>query len=267
MIEEHFPSIEKDTEKFIRDKYHKREKKIDEDELLIKSKDTLFQASFLLNSCNIDSVIAGVMRTTSDVIKAGLMTVGLAKECSTLSGSFIMTKSLKDKEALYIFADCGVTIQPSAAQLSEIAWQSVRTLNSLACQQSPKVAFLSFSTKGSAKHPSAEKMIEANKIFSQKYPTVISDGELQFDASIDEMICRRKAPHSKLKGEANIFIFPNLDAANIAYKITQRLANFEAYGPILQGMAKPFSDLSRGASIKDVVISTYINICRGVVDI
>jgi phosphotransacetylase len=165
-------------------------------------------------------------------------------------------------ESVYLYADCGVVIAPTDRQLLDIAETSVATWRRLVPDVPPVVAFLSFSTVGSAKHEHQERMAEAAAAFKARCPDVESDGELQFDAAFDREIGAKKAPGSAVPGRANCFIFPTLDAGNIAYKITQRLAGFEAYGPILQGLAKPFSDLSRGSTDADILASAYVNLIR-----
>lgn len=220
----------------------------------------LNDAARLVKSGTYDAVLAGNVATTAEVIRAGLGHLGLAPGVRTVSGSFVMHKPFG---ATYLFADCGVVIAPSVQQLVDIASESVRTWQLVAPDVPAKVAFLSYSTKGSAKHESQAKMAEAFALFREKRPDILSDGELQFDAAIDAAIAQKKAPGSPLAGEANCFIFPSLEAGNIAYKLTQRLAGFDAYGPILQGLAGAFSDLSRGSTVQDIIISAYINILRG----
>ena len=261
-VDEEFLDLQQLTYESLEEIYHRKKKHISCDELKQKSFDPLYQAGTLLHRSKIDAALAGAVRTTADVIRAALPTVGLSPNCSTVSGSFIMTKQTQSSETFFIFTDCGVLIDPSDTQLAEMAWESVKIWQSLNMPDEPKVAFLSFSTRGSADHPSCAKMISANKMFQKSYPRVISDGELQFDAAVDLDVCMRKAPGSRLAGDANILVFPNLDAGNLAYKIAQRLGGFCAYGPILQGLARPYSDLSRGASVKDIVVSSYINVCR-----
>lgn len=214
-------------------------------------------AAELLSKGGVDAVVAGNRSTTAQVIRAGISGVGLAAGVRTVSGSFIMNK---DGEAVYLYADCGVVIAPTEKQLIDIAAESVKTWSSLFPEIEPVVAFLSFSSRGSATHEAQEKMAAAAATFRALYPEIISDGELQFDAAIDADIGRSKAPGSLVPGRANCFIFPDLNAGNIAYKITQRLAGFQAYGPILQGLAKPFCDLSRGSTIEDIMASCYINL-------
>lgn len=222
--------------------------------------DRLAHGAALLAEGRLDAVLAGNVATTAEVIRAGIGGLGLAAGVRTVSGAFIMNLPGK---ALYLFADCGVVIAPTVRQLVDIAAESVKTWRQLVPAVPPVVAFLSFSTKGSASHDAQAKIAEASALFRAQHPTVAADGELQFDSAVDPATCHRKAPDSPVAGRANCFIFPDLDAGNIAYKIAQRLGGFEAYGPILQGLAKPFSDLSRGATEADIAASAYINLLKG----
>lgn len=156
------------------------------------------------------------------------------------------------------YADCGVLPEPTAEQLSEIAFTTAQNFKNVT-EGEPRVAFLSFSTKGSAAHPSVVKMQQAFEIFKKNAPDIIADGELQFDAAFMPQVSARKAPGSPLKGEANVFIFPDLNAGNIAYKITERLAGAQAIGPIVQGLRRPYCDLSRGCCANDIVDVTAIS--------
>ena len=219
----------------------------------------LNQAAAMVKTKALDAVLAGNISTTADVIRAGLGQLGLAPGVKTVSGSFVMHKP---HGPTYVFADCGVVIAPTVPQLVDIATESVRTWELLMPDTPAKVAFLSYSTKGSAKHETQARIAEAAALFKQRRPDVLSDGELQFDAAIDQEIAAKKAPGSSIGGEANCFIFPSLEAGNIACKITQRLGGFDAYGPILQGLAGAYSDLSRGSTVQDIVLSAYINILR-----
>jgi len=225
----------------------------------------LYVAGALLDGGEVDCAVAGCVATTAEVIRAAISTVGLAPGIRTVSGSFIMDRAQdcdsEQKSETYIYADCGVVIEPTPQQLSDIALASCETLRKIT-GQTPVVAFLSFSTKCSAQHPAAQKVIDAANLFKKRAPEIDSDGELQFDAAFIKDVGQRKAPDSLVPGRANCFVFPDLDAGNIAYKITQRLGGFAAYGPILQGVGKPFSDLSRGASAEDIAISALINILR-----
>ncbi len=226
-------------------------------------------AAELLHDGKLDAVIAGNVATTAEVIRAGISGVGLASGVRTVSGAFIMHKPanigvrhVPDPNITYLYADCGVVIAPTVRQLGDIAIESVKTWKRLFPTVEPVLAFLSFSTKGSAQHEAQARVAEATALFKAQHPQVKADGELQFDAAFDAEIGRKKAPDSPVPGKANCFIFPDLGAGNIAYKITQRLAGFEAYGPILQGLGKPFSDLSRGATVSDILASSYVNLLR-----
>ena len=193
-----------------------------------------------------DGMVSGATHSTAATVRPALQLIHTAAGMSRVSGSFIMERA-KEK---YIFADCAINIDPDSETLAEIAYQSVQTARMIDID--PKVAFLSFSTNGSAKGEMVTKVKEAATIFHQQHPEIVSDGELQFDAAFVPDVAASKAPASALKGQANIFIFPELQSGNISYKITQRLANFTAIGPILQGLQKPVNDLSRGANTQDI---------------
>lgn len=196
-----------------------------------------------------DAAVAGSIATTGQVIKSGLTGIGVHPDSKIISSIFLM--EMPDGRS-FTYADCGVVPYPDSEQLSAIAIDSAKT-HSVLTGEEPRIAFLSFSTKGSAKHEMVDHVIEAFEIAKQKMPNLKMDGELQFDAAFVPEVAKRKAPESVLKGDANVFIFPNLDAANIGYKITERLAGATATGPILQGLARPFMDLSRGCTWEDIV--------------
>jgi len=224
----------------------------------------LYYGGMMVHLGEADGMVAGAYNTTANVVRASLQTIGLAEGISSVSSSFAMIlpeyRGVKGKG--FIFADAGVIPDPTPAQLVDIAIASSRTFKTL-FKQEPKIAMLSFSTKSSASHPMVDKMIEATKLAKEKAPHLLIDGELQVDAAIVPEVAERKAPDSPLKGEANVLIFPDLDAGNIAYKIVQRMANAKAYGPLLQGLAKPACDLSRGCGIDDIVLVTAIVLILG----
>ena len=193
-----------------------------------------------------DGMVSGAAHSTAATVRPALQLIHTATGMNRVSGSFIMERA----QEKYIFADCAINIDPDSETLAEIAYQSVQTAQMIDID--PKVAFLSFSTNGSAKGEMVTKVKEAATIFHQQHPEIVSDGELQFDAAFVPDVAASKAPASALKGQANIFIFPELQSGNISYKITQRLANFTAIGPILQGLQKPVNDLSRGANTQDI---------------
>lgn len=232
-----------------------------EEQLVQVECDPLFQAGWLLSQDSTACVIAGAVATTAQVIRAALGTVGLAPGIKTVSGGFFMERALDGKRESFYYADSGVVIEPTSEQLVDIAASSCETWRRI-MSAPPVVAFLSFSTRGSAAHPAADKVINATKLFQEKYPAIEADGELQFDAAYVKSIGDRKAPGSKVPGRANVFVFPDLNSGNISYKITQRLGGFDAYGPILQGLKQPYSDLSRGASASDIATSSMINLLR-----
>jgi len=218
-------------------------------ELKERASEPLHYAGLLTAAGITNGVVAGSIATTASVIRAAIVTVGLDPASSIVSSIFLM--ELKDGRVL-TYADCGVVPYPDSDQLATIAIDAGKTHKKLTGTV-PKIALLSFSTKGSASHERVELIREACKIAKSKEPGIILDGELQFDASFVPEVAEKKAPGSPLKGNANVFIFPNLDAANIAYKITERLAGAKATGPILQGLSKPYMDLSRGCSWWDIV--------------
>ncbi len=208
----------------------------------------LFWAGMALTARYAAGCVAGSLSATGDVLRAGISTVGLASGIRTVSSWFLMIM----EDRLMAYADCGVLPYPTDEQLSDIAYSTSLNFTKVTGEE-PKVAFLSFSTHGSAKHESVKKVQNAYSIFSKKYPHIIADGELQADAALIPAIAQRKAPDSPISGDANILVFPNLDAGNIAYKLTERLAGAIAIGPLVQGLAKPYCDLSRGCSVQDIV--------------
>lgn len=202
-----------------------------------------------------DGLVAGASTSTSDVIRAAIRMVGVKPSSKWVSSIFFMVSPDGDKA--FTFSDCGVIPEPTSEQLVSIA-KDASEFHELLANETPKIAFLSFSTKGSADHYRVKRVTDAVKIFSNKHGSICHDGELQFDTAVDEIIASRKAPDSPLGGNANVMIFPNLDAGNIAYKITERLAGYSAWGPLLQGLNKPVHDLSRGCSVDDMILVTAI---------
>ncbi|MBI5700714.1 phosphate acetyltransferase [Candidatus Saganbacteria bacterium] len=234
----------------------KREKKgmVYEKALEILTTNYLFFGAMLVDSGNADGMVSGAVHTTAGTMRALLQCVGVADGASIVSSFFAMISPKKEfgEEGLIFFADCAVNPNPTSEQLAQIAIQTSDSFSRLT-SKSPRVAMLSFSTKGSASHPDVAKVTNAVEIAKKMRPNLVVDGEMQLDAAIIPIIGNRKAPGSEVAGYANILIFPTLDAGNIGYKLTERLGGALALGPILQGAKKPINDLSRGCSVDDIV--------------
>ncbi len=220
----------------------------------------LYYAALMLRDGRVDLSVGGAVNTTGDVIRAAAQVLGMKENVDVISSSFFMV--VPDflgtgENKVLVFGDCAVVPNPTKEQLASIAYSCANMYKKVIGDE-PKVAMLSFSTKGSAAHEMVFKVREATQIAKERYSDLKIDGELQFDAAIIPEIAKRKAPDSEVAGEANVFIFPDLNAGNIGYKLVERLAKAKAIGPVMQGVAKPFMDLSRGCSWEDIVNVTSI---------
>lgn len=228
-------------------------------------RDPLVFAAMMVRRGHADGTLAGAIHTTTETVRVAIQVIGPAAGTEVISSFFLMglgTQRRGEAEAV-LFSDCGLVVDPDSAQLAEIALATARSYRAMT-GQTPRVGMLSFSTKGSARHHAVSKVSEATRLAKAQAPDLMIDGELQFDAAFLPDVATKKAPESAIAGRVNCFIFPNLDAGNIGYKIAQRLGGAMALGPVLQGLAKPANDLSRGCDADDVfhMIAVTVNQAR-----
>lgn len=257
------PATDARTPEYAKTLYElRKEKGMSEAEANTAIQNPLAFGAMITRTREVHAMVAGAANTTADVLRAALTIVRPAAGIKTVSSFFVMEFDTKSggPERRVIFADCAIIPRPSAEELAFIAYSSAKSCQTV-LGETPSVALLSFSTKGSAKHEEAERVAQAAKIVRERYPDIRADGELQFDAAIDPAVGSFKAPGSPVAGTANVFVFPDLAAGNIGYKIAQRIGGAKAYGPFIQGLAYPVSDLSRGCNADDVVATTAVMLC------
>ncbi|MDR2072872.1 MAG: phosphate acetyltransferase [Spirochaetaceae bacterium] len=258
------PSGSSQIGKYAAELYELRKHKgMTEEQALIDMTDPLRWGAMMVHLDDADAMIAGAENTTGDVLRAGLTIIGTVKGLKTASSCFVMTgmDNSWGKEGSLIFSDCAVVPDPTAEQLADIAESAAQSCREFLGAK-PVVALMSFSTKGSAKHDDVSKVQRAVEILKNKNPGFLFDGELQADAALVPSVTDKKAPGSPVKGKVNTLVFPDLGAGNIGYKLVQRLGKVNAFGPFLQGFAKPISDLSRGASVEDIVVTCAVTLSR-----
>ncbi|MCM8812611.1 MAG: phosphate acetyltransferase [Candidatus Omnitrophica bacterium] len=232
----------------------RKHKGITPEEARRQMENLVFFGAMMVSRGAADGFVAGARTTTADVAKAAIFCIGFGEKVKTISSAFLVNvpDCRYGKEGVFVFADCGVIPDPSPVQLANIA-QSAAELFQFLVEDTPRVALLSFSTKGSAQHEMIDKVVRAREIIAEKYPGLVADGELQFDAAIVPEVAKIKCPDSPVGGRANVLVFPELNAGNIGYKMAQRLAKAGVVGPMMMGVKKPCSDLSRGCTVDEVV--------------
>ena len=237
----------------------RRKGKVNEEEARKILKDVNFFGTMLTYMDKVDGMVSGAVHSTADTVRPALQIVQTRPGVPRASGDCLMLRG----ETRYLFADCAINIELDAEGLAGVAVESARMAKMFGID--PKVAMLSLSTKGSAKHDLITKVQDATRMAKELAPDMVIDGELQFDAAVSETVAKQKAPGSEVAGFANVFIFPSVDAGNIGYKIAQRLGGFEALGPIIQGLNKPITDLSRGCNEEDVYKLSIITACQSLI--
>ncbi|MCL1837203.1 MAG: phosphate acetyltransferase [Treponema sp.] len=259
-----YPQGDAKLTKYAQEYYELRKHKgMTEEQARMEMADALHWAAMMVRMGDADAMVAGAENTTGDVLRSGLSIIGTVPGLKVASSCFVMS-GLDPKwgaNGTFIFSDCAVVPDPTDEQLADIAESAAQSCREF-LDVDPVVALLSFSTKGSAKHEAVSKVQSALEILKSRKPNFLFDGELQADAALVPSVLDAKAPGSPIRGKVNTLVFPGLASGNISYKMVQRLANAEAFGPFLQGFAKPISDLSRGASVDDIVITCAVTLSR-----
>ena len=260
------PATSEKTEEYIQLLFQLRQKKGMTLEVARKTvlENPLYFGCLIIKSGDADGQISGALSTTGDTLRPALQIIKCAPGISCVSGAMLLITQtpLYGEEGVLVMGDIAVTPMPDAAQLAQIAVCTAQTAKSVAGFEDPRVAMLSFSTKGSAKHEVVDKVVEATRLAKELEPSLKIDGELQADAALVPSVGAKKAPGSEIAGKANVLIAPNLEVGNIGYKLVQRLGNADAIGPILQGIARPVNDLSRGCSVDDIYKMIAITACQ-----
>ncbi len=263
------PNNDEEIQKYVELFYELRKSKgITMEDAIKTTKNPLYLGCLLVKSGEADGQVAGAENSTGNVLRAAFQIIKTAPGITAVSGAFIMQLpegSPYGHDGIFVFADCAAIPDPTAEELAQIAVSANTTAKALANIKEPKIAMLSFSTKGSAKHERVDKVIEATRLAKEMDPTIQIDGELQADAAIVPSVGASKAPGSEIAGKANVLVFPSLETGNIAYKLVQRLAGAVAAGPVMQGLAAPVNDLSRGCSSEDIV-KTVIMTCNQAIE-
>lgn len=242
----------------------RKKKGMQMEEALQLVEDPLYLGTLLIKNKEVDGEVAGAQNSTGNVLRPAFQIVKTLPGVSVVSGAFVMVFQDKKwgQDGVMVFADCAADPNTDENKLAQIAVVTAKTAKSIACIEEPRVAMLSFSTKGSAKHELVDRVVNATRIAKEMDPDLMIDGELQADAAIIPSVAASKAPGSPVAGRANVLVFPSLETGNIAYKLVQRFAGAEALGPIMQGMAAPINDLSRGCSVEDIVSMIAITACQ-----